>query len=54
MIQASLKNKTKSSFCMNTFEAIEKRRSIKSFDANHSIPKQEIDKILSAAILSPT
>jgi nitroreductase len=54
MIQASLKNKTKSSFCMDTFEAIEKRRSIKSFDANHSISKQEIDKILSAAILSPT
>ena len=39
---------------MDTFEAIEKRRSVKSFDPNHVISKQEIDKILSAAILSPT
>lgn len=39
---------------MDVFEAIEKRRSIKNFDQNHAIPKQEIDKILSAAILSPT
>ena len=39
---------------MDVFEAIEKRRSIKNFDPNHIIPKQEIDKILSAAILSPT
>jgi nitroreductase len=39
---------------VDTFEAIEKRRSVKSFDPNHVISKQEIDKILSAAILSPT
>ena len=39
---------------MDTFEAIEKRRAIKSFDPNHTMSKQEIDKILSAAILSPT
>ena len=39
---------------MDTFEAIEKRRSVKSFDPNYVISKQEIDKILSAAILSPT
>jgi nitroreductase len=39
---------------MDVFEAIEKRRSIKNFDPNHTISKQEIDKILSAAILSPT
>lgn len=39
---------------MDTFEAIESRRAIKSFDPNYTIPKQEIDKILSAAILSPT
>ena len=39
---------------MDTFEAIEKRRSIKHFDPNHSLTKQEINKILSAAILSPT
>ncbi|NDF25676.1 MAG: nitroreductase family protein, partial [Thaumarchaeota archaeon] len=34
---------------MDTFEAIESRRAIKSFDPNYTIPKQEIDKILSAA-----
>jgi len=39
---------------MDVFEAIESRRAIKSFDPNYTIPKQEIDKILSAAILSPT
>ena len=39
---------------MDTFEAIEKRRSIKNFDPNHTLSKEEIDKILSAAILSPT
>ncbi|MFM8659202.1 MAG: nitroreductase family protein, partial [Candidatus Nitrosotenuis sp.] len=39
---------------MDTFEAIESRRAIKNFDPNYTIPKQEIDKILSAAILSPT
>ena len=54
MIQASLKNKTNPVFCMDTFEAIEKRRAIKNFDSNHAMSKQEIDKILSAAILSPT
>ncbi len=39
---------------MDVFEAIGKRRSIKNFDPSHIIPKQQIDKILSAAILSPT
>jgi len=39
---------------MDTFEAIESRRAIKNFDPNYTIPKQEIEKILSAAILSPT
>lgn len=39
---------------MDVFEAIEKRRSVKNFDPNHTIPRQQIDKILSAAILSPT
>lgn len=39
---------------MDVFEAIEKRRSIKNFDPSHIIPKQQIDKILYAAILSPT
>ncbi|MFM7862527.1 MAG: nitroreductase family protein [Candidatus Nitrosotenuis sp.] len=39
---------------MDVFEAIEKRRAIKNFDPNHVMSRQEIDKILSAAILSPT
>lgn len=39
---------------MDVFEAIERRRSIKNFDPSHIISKQQIDKILSAAILSPT
>ena len=39
---------------MDTFEAIESRRAIKNFDSNHTMSKQEIDKILSAAVLSPT
>lgn len=39
---------------MDTFEAIKKRRSIKSFDINHKMTKDEITKILEYAILSPT
>ncbi len=39
---------------MDTFEAIEKRRSVKSFDINHKMAKEEITKILESAILSPT
>lgn len=39
---------------MDTFEAIEKRRAVKHFDPNHSMTQEEINKILSAAILSPT
>ncbi len=39
---------------MDVFEAIEKRRSVKHFDPNYTMSKQEINKILSAAILSPT
>lgn len=39
---------------MNTLEAIRSRRSIKQYDANHTMSQEEIDKILSLAILSPT
>ena len=38
---------------MDTFEAIKSRRSIKSFK-QHTISKDEISKLLEAAILSPT
>ena len=39
---------------MDTFEAIEKRRSIKFFDPDHKIPDDDIKKIFSAVLLSPT
>lgn len=39
---------------MNTLEAIRSRRSIKHYDPNHIMSQEEIDKILSLAILSPT
>ncbi len=39
---------------MDTFEAIKTRRSIKSFDKNHKMTKDEITKLLEFAILSPT
>ena len=38
---------------MDTFEAIKSRRSIKSFK-QHTMSKDEISKLLEAAILSPT
>ena len=39
---------------METFEAIETRRSTKSFDKNHKMTKDEIKQLLELAILSPT
>jgi nitroreductase len=39
---------------MKTIEAIETRRSVKHFDASHSMTDEEINEILSLAILSPT
>lgn len=39
---------------MDTFEAIQSRRSVKNFDKHHKITKDEINKILQAAVLSPT
>jgi len=39
---------------MDTFDAIEQRRSIKHFDKNHKLSESEIEKLLSLAILSPT
>ncbi len=38
---------------MDTFEAIKSRRSIKSFESQ-TMSKDEISKLLGAAILSPT
>ena len=39
---------------MDTFEAINSRRSIKNFDKNHKMTENEITKLLEFAILSPT
>lgn len=40
--------------CMDTFDAIEKRRAVKHFDPQHQMTSEEINKIISLAILSPT
>jgi nitroreductase len=39
---------------MDTFAAIAARRSVKHFDPNHVMSQAEIDRLLGAAILSPT
>ena len=39
---------------MQVKEAIQQRRSIKHFDANHVITEKETHELLSHAILSPT
>ena len=39
---------------MNTFETIAARRSVKHFDATHVMPEADLQKLFSAAILSPT
>lgn len=39
---------------MDTKQAIEKRRAVKQYDATHSMTSEEVNKLLSLAILSPT
>jgi len=39
---------------MNTFDAIRERRSVKHYDPNHRLTDEEINHLLSLAILSPT
>jgi len=39
---------------MKTEEAIQTRRAIKHYDANHSMTPEEVNELLSLAILSPT
>jgi len=39
---------------MDTLEAIQARRSVKHYDANHQMTEAEINQLLSLAILSPT
>ncbi|MEM9055889.1 MAG: nitroreductase family protein [Pseudomonadota bacterium] len=39
---------------MDTFEAIEKRRAVKAFDANHRLTEDEERRLFEAAIKAPT
>jgi nitroreductase len=39
---------------MDTFEAISTRRSVKKYDPEHRMAQEEIDRLMSAVILSPT
>lgn len=39
---------------MRTKEAIRSRRAVKQYDANHSMTTEEVNELLSLAILSPT
>ena len=39
---------------MDTFDAIEQRRSVKHYDTNHKFTDDEINQLMSLAVLSPT
>jgi len=39
---------------VDTFQAIEQRRAVKSFDAEHQMTQEEVEKLLSLAMLAPT
>jgi len=39
---------------MNTFDAIKERRSVKHYDPNHKMTEDEINQLMSLAVLSPT
>jgi len=39
---------------MNALDAIDRRRSIRAFDPDHIIPKEQMDQIIKAACHSPT
>ena len=39
---------------MDTFDAVKERRSIKHYDPNHELSDEEIKKLMSLAVLSPT
>jgi nitroreductase len=39
---------------MNTFDAIKERRSVKHYDTNHKLADDEVNQLLSLAVLSPT
>ena len=39
---------------MDTISAIETRRAVKHYDASHEMSDEEVQKLLSLAVLSPT
>ena len=39
---------------MDTFDAIKERRSVKHYDTNHKITDNEINQLMSLAVLCPT
>ena len=39
---------------MDTFDAIKERRSVKHYDPKHELSDEEIEKLMSLAVLSPT
>ena len=39
---------------MDTFDAVRERRSVKHYDPNHKLSDEDIEKLMSLAILSPT
>ena len=39
---------------MDTFDAIKERRSVKYYDPNHKLTDEEVNQLLSLAVLSPT
>ena len=39
---------------MDTFDAIKERRSVKHYDPNHKLSDDEIEQLMSLAVLSPT
>lgn len=39
---------------MNTFDAIKERSSVKHYDPNHKFSDEEINQLMSLAVLSPT
>lgn len=39
---------------MDTFHAIEQRRSVKHYDPSHVMPEEDVQKLMQAALLSPT
>ena len=39
---------------MNTFDSIKERRSVKHYDTNHKLTEDEINQLMSLAVLSPT